>query len=140
VKLWKADHYETELIFSALLDMLAKSPARQMSLAVPAVARQSLYAAREAGRLYIYGDYGILVDVGSPWHTNERVLIEEIIIRFRRFEKNGVEGAIDQLQHIAKEHGCAAIAAGDTQVGIMTPRYLAAGFKTLGTQFFMEVQ
>lgn len=130
------DVYE---IFNALLLMLRKSPAPQMALVEEEVAYRNLKQAVAEQRLYVYGDFAILVDAGSPWHTSKKVLIEEIVIRWRREFNTPVEAAIRQLDRIAKEHGCVAIAAGDTQVGIMGPRYTAAGFKTLGTQFFKEV-
>lgn len=133
-----ASEYDTRLIFEALLGLLHKSPAPQMKLCVPAVALRNLRSARDDGRLYVFGDYAILVDVGSPWHTDKPVLIEEIIVRFRSAYRHGVEAAVAQLDDIAKRHGCVAIAAGDTQVGIMAPRYLAAGFSVLGTQFYKE--
>jgi hypothetical protein len=127
-----------ERIYDALVNLLAMSPAPQMRLCEPDVARQNLSRASDERRLFVYGDFGILVDVGSPWHTSKRVLIEEIIVRFRRDYGNKVEGAIAQLDIIAKAFGCVAVAAGDTQIGLMSPRYLAAGFTTLGTQFYKE--
>lgn len=126
-------------IFQALLRLLAKSKAPQMRLVDEATAYRSLTAAAAEGRLYVHGDFAILVDVGSPWHSDKRVLIEEIIVRWRKAFGNTVESAVAQLDVIAAEHGCVAVAAGDTQIGLMSPRYLAAGFKPLGTQFFKEI-
>jgi hypothetical protein len=137
--LQRATEYTEELIYAALLELLGKSPAAQMRLAEPEVARKALSTARSNAALWVYGDFGILVDVGSPWHTSKRVLIEEIIVRFRRDYGNKVEGAIAQLDVIAKAFGCVAVAAGDTQIGLMSPRYLAAGFQPLGTQFYKEI-
>jgi hypothetical protein len=127
------------MILDALLQMLPKSPAPQMKMAEPLVAHQSLMLAQRQQRLYIFGDFAILVDEGSPWYTSKRVLFEEIIIRWRRVHGNTVDSAIAQLEAIAKLHGCVAIGAGDTQIGYMTPRYLAAGYTTLGIQFHKEI-
>src|SRR5262245_57133542 len=107
-----------------MLKMLRVSSAAQMKLVEPDVAWKNLLAAQADGRLYSHGDFGIFVDVRSPWHTSKRVLIEEIIVRFRREYGNSVESAIEQLEHIARQHGCVAVAAGDTQIGLMAPRYL----------------
>ena len=119
--------------------MLGYSPAPQMRLVQPKYARSALHLARLAGRLYVYGDFGIFVDVGSPWYTTKPILIEELIVRFRRVYKNRVESAVAQLDEIGKEHGCVAVGAGDTQIGLMAPHYLAAGFQVLGTQFYKEI-
>jgi hypothetical protein len=119
--------------------MLDKSPAPQMRLVENHTAWLHLCEAKSASLLYVYGDFGILVDVGSPWYTSKRVLIEEIIVRFRKDYGNTVESAIAQLDVIARIHGCVAVAAGDTQIGLMSDRYLAAGFQALGTQFYKEI-
>ena len=129
----------TAQIFAAMVRMLERSPAQQMKLCEPSVAFDNLKLGRQEGRLYVYGDFGIFVDVGSPWHTSKRVLIEEIVIRFRRVYENSVDSAIAQLADIARQHGCVAVAAGDTQIGLMAPRYIAAGFQPLGTQFYKEI-
>jgi hypothetical protein len=138
-KLIRAGYEYTEQIIEAALGMLDYSPAPQMRLVQPGHVRSVMHLARLSGRLYAFGDFGIFVDVGSPWYTTKQVLIEELIVRFRRVYKNPVEGAIAQLDGIGKEHGCVAVAAGDTQIGYMTPRYLAAGFQVLGTQFYKEI-
>lgn len=139
ILLERAGVYHTEMIYTALLSMLDKSPAAQMKLCEPEVAGKALQRAKAEKRLFVYGDFGILVDVGSPWHTSKQVLIEEIIVRFRRDHGNTVESAIEQLSVLAREFGCVAVAAGDTQIGLMAPRYLAAGFQPLGTQFYKEI-
>jgi hypothetical protein len=130
---------DVPLIFEALLKLLHKSPAPQMRLAEPEVAFQAMCTAVAEQRLYLYGDYALLVDVGSPWHSSKNVLIEEIIVRYQRHFGNNVESAIAQLEVLAERIGCVAIGAGDTQIGLMSPRYLAAGFTSLGTQFYKEI-
>lgn len=126
-------------IFEALLKMRKYSSAPQMRLTEPrhAVAHLQMAAAKQ--HLWVFGDFAILIDVGSPWYSAELVLIEEIIVRFRKEHGNTVDSAVAQLDVLALRFGCAAIAAGDTQIGLMSPRYLAAGFKTLGTQFYKEM-
>lgn len=139
IELKTPSRVEVEDIFQALLGMLSNSPAKQMALAEPAAAYSHLLVAALNGKLLTFGDFAILFDIGSPWHTRKLVLIEEIIVRFRKRYGNTVESAVAQLEVIARDQGCAAIAAGDTQVGIMGPRYLAAGFTTLGSQFYKEI-
>lgn len=130
---------ETNAIHEALVRMLEYSPAPQMKLAEPATAYAHLHNARRTGLLFTYGDFAILIDVGSPWHTTKLVLIEEIIVRFRKGHGGTPEGAVAQLETLAKLHGCVAVAAGDTQIGVMAPRYIAAGFQPLGSQFYKEI-
>ena len=134
-----ASKEDLDHIINTLWDLLDKSPATQMKLCEPEVAIPALHQAIKEDRLLIYGDFAILVDVGSPWHTSKRILIEEIIIRFRRVYGNTVESAIAQLEVIAKQRGCVAVAAGDTQIGLMSDRYIAAGFQALGSQFYKEI-
>jgi hypothetical protein len=110
-----------------------------MRLCEEHVAYAALHRARDEARLYVYGDYAILFDIGSPWHTSKKLLIEEFVLRFRREYGNAVDGAVAQLDELARALGCAAVAAGDTQVGLMSPRYVAAGFQPLGTQFYKEI-
>lgn len=130
---------EVLMMHEALLKMKKQSPAAQMALAEPDTAFKHLVWASQHRRLVTCGDYGILFDVGSPWHTTKLVLIEEIIIRFRRQYQNPVEEAIAKLDDLARLYGCVAIAAGDTQVGLMAPRYQAAGYTSLGSQFYKEL-
>ena len=130
---------ETLEIYQALLRLQAKSPAKQMVLVEPNVALQNLQHAVEERSVYVYGDYAIKVDVGSPWYTSKPLLIEEIILRFRKDFGNHVSSAIQQLDAIAKEKGCVAIAAGDTQIGLMSQHYHAEGYSPIGTQFFKEI-
>lgn len=135
----KPSRLETEDIYAAMLEVLSKSPAAHMKLAEPAVALGHLIVRSALGYLWVYGDFAILVDVGSPWYTTKQVLIEEIIIRFRRGYRNTVESAVAQLDVLARDFACVAVVAGDTQLGIMTPRYLAAGFTSLGTQLYKDI-
>lgn len=80
----------------------------------------------------------ILYDVGKPWYMDVPVLIEDMILRI---EKTGspVSVAIQALDILAQENGCPAIAAGDTQVGYMTPHYINHGYTVIGTQLLKGV-
>lgn len=138
MELQTPDRAAVEDIFQALMRMLDKSPAPQMRLVEPAAVYSHLYRATADKKLWVLGDFAILVDVGPPWHTTKPVLIEEIIVRFRRGHGGTVEDAVAALDRLAERFGCFAIAAGDTQIGMMAPRYTAAGFVTLGTQFYKE--
>lgn len=80
------------------------------------------------------GDYLILFDVGCDWYGCMPYLIEQLILRVYDAGSCRVEVAIAALDALAAEHGCVAIASGDTQRGKMVPLYHAAGFVTLGTQ------
>jgi hypothetical protein len=86
-------------------------------------------------RAYYVDGYFIMVDEGSDWYTDKKYLIEQIILKIHPTHAP-VSVAIAALDRIREEHGCVAIAAGDTQVGYMTPHYHAAGYTTLGTQLF----
>lgn len=110
-----------------------------MKLAEPRVANNYLIYAAATGKLWVYGDFALLVDAAAPWYSTASVLIEDIIVRYRREYGNTVDSAIAQLEVLARRLGCVAVAAGDTQIGLMAPRYLAAGFTTLGTQFYKEI-
>lgn len=140
INLQIATKAECHHIHRNLLLLLDKSPAAQMKLAEPRTAFDALLGAVDQQRLFVYGDFAILVDVGSPWYTSKLVLIEEIILRYRRDYGNTVDSAIAQLEVLAREFGCSAIAAGDTQpVQLMSPRYAARGYTKLGIQWFKEI-
>lgn len=124
-------------VMGALIRMLDKSPAPQMQYAHPAAAEASICWAIKERRAYIVHGYFVMVDVGSDWYTFNKYLIEQIIIKVYDTHLP-VTAAIECLDAIAREHGCEAIAVGDTQVGYMTPLYQAAGYKTIGTQLIKE--
>jgi hypothetical protein len=126
-------------IMTALLAMLAKSPAPQMRYAEPSTAAWSVRFAIKEGRGFVLGGYFIMVDIGSDWYTPACYLIEQIILKIDPADKTAtVRDCIAALDKIADIFGCSAIAVGDTQVGYMTPLYHAAGYTTLGTQLMKE--
>lgn len=133
----KAEKLDLDVVMQKLKAMLDYSPAPQMRYADYHVAMASVVRAMREGRAYICNGYFIMVDVGSDWYTDRRYLIEQIILKVYD-APHTVASAIAGLEEIAKEHGCHAIAVGDTQVGYMTPLYQAAGFTTIGTQLIKE--
>lgn len=128
-----------DVYFDALLRLKAKSPSSKMALAEPEVAYNGLREFILQRRAVEVGDYLILYDVGTTWYSSKLHLIEELTIRFQKRHMNPVSEAVDALTFIARQEGASAIAVGDTQIGLMTPYYLAAGFSPLGTQLFKEI-
>ncbi len=134
----EANDDDFQVIKQSLTHWRDKSPALHVKLCSIGVALGNVLRAIDEGRAWMADGYFILVDVGSPWFSSQRMLIEEIIIRVRPTTLP-VSYAIDALDLIAEKLGCTAIAAGDTQIGYMTPHYHAAGYTTLGTQLMKEV-
>lgn len=125
---------------AALLAMLKYSPAPQMKYAEPDVARAYLISAIAEQRVWFMGGYMLMVDVGSDWYGRRKYLIEQIILKvYRDDDSVKLETVIGNgLAYLADFYSCVATVVGDTQVGYMTPKYLAAGFQTLGTQLIKE--
>ena len=130
-----ADESDCPAIERKLLWMLKANPEHQMQYADTEVAFAYVRQAMREGRAYYLDGYFIMVDVGSDWYTSRKYLIEQIILKIHP-TTSPVSVAIAALDRIREIHGCVAIAAGDTQVGYMTPHYHAAGYITLGTQLF----
>jgi len=128
-----------DVYFDALLWVKAHSPSEKMALADPPTAYQGLRNFIIDGTAVEVGDYLLLYSVGPTWYSPYNHLIEELTIRFKRTEGNPPEDVIDALDVIAAQLGCRGIAVGDTQIGLMTPKYLAAGYTPIGTQLFKEV-
>lgn len=119
---------------SALIEMKEISPAAFMKYTDVTTA----YNYMQSARARVVDGYFILYDIGSPWYSQEKFLIEDLIIRIYPTTKR-VEVAIDALSRIAEHHGLKAVIAGDTQIGYMAPKYLAKGFVTLGTQLMKDI-
>lgn len=131
-----ADH---AVIMDALLKMLDKSPAPQMKYADENTARAHLYTAIRDGMVWFVGGYMIMVDVGSDWYSNRKYLIEQMILKAYPFNKAAtVRDAIAALDTLREHYGCVLTAVGDTQIGMMTPLYLEAGYLPVGTQLIKE--
>lgn len=123
-------------IARCLQAMWRRSSSPQMALVDPIYALDQLrnHLPHEA-----HDGFFLVYEVGSPWYSYEKVLFEELVLRFDD-SVEGAPGAVRRLEELAKEHGCAAIASGDTQVRAMSPHYVAAGFTPIGDQFFKELQ
>lgn len=134
-----ASKEDFDLIVAALVTLLRKSPAPQMKLVDYDTAYRNLMTAKAEGRLFVYGDFIILVDVGTPWHSNKPVLIEELVARFRKVYGNTPQSAVAQLEVLARKFNCVAVASGDTQVGLMAEHYKSEGYTPLGSQFYKEI-
>lgn len=122
----------------SLLRMQRNSPAPQMGWCDIHAAMNHITTRMIAHRAWIVDGYLVMFDIGAPWHSNARYLIEELILKIQVTDRP-VTVAIDALSEFARRHNCTAVVAGDTQIGYMAPKYLAAGFVTLGTQHFKEI-
>jgi hypothetical protein len=132
----RADYGPT---MAALIRLQERAQGRgQMAHASVPAAAYSVELAIAEGRLRFVDGYAIMFDVGREWYSFDLYLIEQIIIKVYDTDAP-VEVAIDALDIIAAEYGCKAIAAGDTQVGYMTPKYINKGYAILGTQLFKGV-
>lgn len=131
----RADLGDLPHIMSKLKWMLEVNPHGQMKYADVDIAEHYVRTSIETGFCYYVAGYFIMVDVGSDWYTSQKYLIEQLILKIHPTTEP-VSVAIRALDTIKVEKGCVAIAAGDTQVGYMTPHYIAAGYTTLGTQLF----
>lgn len=128
------------LYYDKLLELKSKSPSVKMALVEPAKAFIGLTEFLEQGRAVEVGDYLILYDYGPTWYSSKLHFIEELTLRFQKVYRNPVEDAVAAIEVLARNIGARAIAVGDTQVGLMTPYYLAAGYSMLGTQLFKEIK
>lgn len=132
----EATNQDVPIIMAALLRLQAKANGRgQMAFADPMEAELSIRYAIHDGRTRIVDGYFIMFDIGKPWYSTQVMLIEDIILKIEETEAP-VDVAIQALDIIARELGCKAIAVGDTQIGLMVPKYQAAGYTVLGTQLF----
>lgn len=124
-------------VMYALDAFLAKSPAPQMKYANRAVAERSVRRAIKQGRAFISNGFFLMVDVGSDWYSDQRYLIEQIILRVYD-TPHKVASVIPDLDKLAEQFDCVLTVVGDTQIGYMTPHYTRAGYSTLGTQLVKE--
>lgn len=125
------------LIMDALRALWAKSNATHMGMVDPMAAELSVRHAQHTGRAWFHGPYFIMVDHGQDWYSSKKFLMEQIILRVRpntAGEHWTVEDAIEQLPVLRDFYGCDAIVVGDSQIGLMIPKYLAAGYVRVGTQ------
>lgn len=121
----------------ALLAMRVKNPNKQMKFSDPETALGYMEHAVTQGCAVMVDGYFIMYSVGPAWFSKVNFLIEELIIRIYPTD-SPVEVAIAALDELRELFGCVAIVAGDTQVGRMAPKYVAAGFVRLGEQLIKE--
>ncbi len=137
----KATHEEVDaVIIPVLLELKATSPSLKMKYTEPEQAREYLHFAVDADLLWIMGGYMVLVDHGRDWYGPHKFLFEQMILKVypndKRFSVDDVIAVA--LPTLEAYFSCVATIAGDTQIGYMIPKYLAAGFKPLGTQLIKE--
>lgn len=122
---------------TALYRMMVKNPNRQMRFANLPTAMEYVCQAALENRVVVVDGYFIMFSVGPAWFTKAHFLVEDIILRIHPTTQP-VEVAIAALDTLRVQHECAAVVVGDTQIGVMEPKYLAAGFTRLGTQLIKE--
>jgi hypothetical protein len=132
-----ADEGDMWAIIRSLEWMILNSPGHQMKFASIAFAEKSVRTAMAAGCAFYEQGYFIMVDVGNDWYSPHPFLIEQIILKLHHTDAP-VSVAIAVLDDLKSQFNCKAIISGDTQVGLMTPHYLAAGYKQLGVQLLKE--
>jgi hypothetical protein len=133
-----ANELDVPVILAALKAFKERSMSLHAKYADVAVAERNLYVAMSEHCIWMADGYCIWVSVGGTWFSDRKFLIEETILRVKPCTEH-VSYAVGALDIIAKNFGCVAIVAGDTQIGHMTPHYHNAGFVTLGTQLMKEV-
>ncbi len=123
------------------LDYLKRtSQAPWMGITDTTVAMKYIAQAIIDGRVWFFGGYMVMVDTGSPWYTTKLCLLEELVMNVYRGDISFTieQVALAGLDQLASHYGCEATVVGDTQRGLMTPLYIAAGFVPIGTQLFKE--
>lgn len=131
----KEDAYEA---FAKLVAMKAKSPALQMKFTDEDSALCHMLDCVDKGRAVMVDGYWVQFDYGRAWYSAKNFLIEELILKVYPTAVK-VEVAIEALSDLARQHNCVAVAAGDTQIGFMAPKYVAQGYGLLGQQYIKEV-
>lgn len=127
------------MYYTALLELLGKSPSLKMKFADREEALSGLQSFIERSCAVEVGDYLILYDVGTPWYSKTPHFFEELTIRFQRVFDNPVSDAVRAMKHLALAHGAKVIMVGDTQVGLMVNHYQADGYNVIGTQLLKDI-
>lgn len=125
-----------QLILDAVERLYDTSVAPQMEHSDLDKAHTYICNAWHNDKLHIAGDFAVLFSVGTMWYSDEPMLFEELVIRFRREVGNPVSDVVPLLDTLREQHGCVAVITGDAQRGLMAPVYLSAGFVPAGTQFY----
>lgn len=130
---------EVPIVMAALKRLIEKSPSEQMRYAELIEAELGVRDAIHNNRAVFVGDFFIMFDVGKIWYSSKQFLIEELVIRVSTNHGTPVSEAVAALDNLAQRFRCAAVVAGDTQIGAMTNHYLRAGYVMLGSQFIKHV-
>lgn len=130
---------DVPIIMSALQKLLAKSPSEQMRYAELIEAELGVRDAIHNNRAIFVGDYFIMFDVGKVWYSSKKFLIEELVVRVSTDNNTQVSEAVAALTALATRFRCAAVVAGDTQIGVMTNHYIRDGFVMLGSQLIKHI-
>lgn len=94
----------------------------------------------EDNSVAVFGDFAFLFGITRPWHSRKRALVEDLLIRFRREVQNDLDEVLESgIPALARQLGVSRVFVGDTQAGLMEPRYIRAGYTPLGTQLMREV-
>jgi hypothetical protein len=127
-----------DAVLAAMYRMWSLNPGNQMAYTDEPKAVDYVVAACAAGRVAIVDEtFAIMFDVGCQWYSSSNFLIEECLLRIRRND-TPVAVAIAALDELRAHFNCVMTVVGDTQVGRMTPHYLAAGYRLLGTQLIKD--
>lgn len=122
---------------AALITLKARRPVGQMKHADPEAARAYITKAAELGGVVVVDGYLIMFSTGPTWFSTADFLIEELILKIED-TSHPVERAIAALDELKVMFNCVATIVGDTQIGYMAPRYMAAGYQPLGLQLIKE--
>ena len=124
-------------ILEALTDLWKRSPAQKMKYIDPKKSTSYVIEAITEGRVRILHGCIVMYDTGSDWCSSQVVLFEQLVLAYE--EGYDASKVPEALLGIAKEQGCSAVLSGDTQIGAMSKHYLAAGFSSIGQQFYRSV-
>ena len=129
---------DEDLVIAAMYRMWSLNPSNQMVYTDETKALDYIRAACSGGRVMIVDEtFAVMFDVGCMWYSSTPFLIEECLLRIKR-NALPVEAAIVALDWLKDYYNCAMIVVGDTQLGVMTPHYIAAGYRHLGTQLIKD--
>ena len=133
----RATAEDIEVAVRVLTALKEKRPTKQMKWADPAAVFEYMTYAATQGCVVVVDGYLIMYSTGPTWFSRAEFLIEEVIVKIAPSEVT-VERAIEALEELRVLHGCVATIAGDTQIGYMAPKYMAAGYEPLGLQLIKE--
>lgn len=90
------------------------------------------------GNAYVVDGYLVMVDVVTPWYSNDNVLQEWLVLKL--YDGGSVDSVPPALLAIAKERGCKSVITADSSpISIVADAYTRAGFLPLTRSFTKEV-